>query len=287
MTTMAVIGCGLIGGSMALSWKKAGIADKVVAFGHHSATLTKALEMGAADMITNLMPAAVSDADIVVAAVPVQAMEEVFSEMRPFLKKDAVITDVGSTRVSVIEAARRGLKERFDRYAPAHPIAGGELPGVAYASADLFENKTVISTPAAGMDPKVVAFIEESWRQAGARVEVMTPEEHDEVFASVSHLPHVLAYALVDMIAREPGAQKKLSHAGAGFRDFTRIASSSPVMWRDICLSNRQALSEELARYRKELEALQKNIDEADADALLACFENAVQNRRGLVFPGK
>ena len=187
----------------------------------------------------------------------------------------------------MIAAARKGLGDKFHQYAPAHPIAGGEMPGVDYASADLFDEKVVISTPDEGMDPKVVTFIEEAWRKAGARVQAMSPLQHDLTFASVSHLPHVLAYALVDMIAREENAQEKLKMAGAGFRDFTRIASSSSVMWRDICLSNREALSHELKRYRASLDTLQKYIDESDGKALESVFENAVRNRRGLVFPGK
>lgn len=272
---------------MALSWKRAGIVDEVIAFGHNPATLQKALDKGAADTVTTSMEEAVKDADIVVSAVPVEAMESVFTEMAPFLKSDAVVTDVGSTRQTVIAAARKGLGDKFHQYAPAHPIAGGEMPGVDYASADLFDEKVVISTPDEGMDPKVVTFIEEAWRKAGARVQAMSPLQHDLTFASVSHLPHVLAYALVDMIAREENAQEKLKMAGAGFRDFTRIASSSPVMWRDICLSNREALSHELERYRASLDTLQKYIDESDGKALESVFENAVRNRRGLVFPGK
>ena len=252
---MAVIGCGLIGGSMALSWKRAGIVDEVIAFGHNPATLQKALDKGAADTVTTSMEEAVKDADIVVSAVPVEAMESVFTEMAPFLKSDAVVTDVGSTRQTVIAAARKGLGDKFHQYAPAHPIAGGEMPGVDYASADLFDEKVVISTPDEGMDPKVVTFIEEAWRKAGARVQAMSPLQHDLTFASV--------------------------------RDFTRIASSSPVMWRDICLSNREALSHELKRYRASLDTLQKYIDESDGKALESVFENAVRNRRGLVFPGK
>ena len=150
----------------------------------------------------------------------------------------------------MIAAARKGLGDKFHQYAPAHPIAGGEMPGVDYASADLFDEKVVISTPDEGMDPKVVTFIEEAWRKAGARVQAMSPLQHDLTFASVSHLPHVLAYALVDMI-------------------------------------NREALSHELKRYRASLDTLQKYIDESDGKALESVFENAVRNRRGLVFPGK
>lgn len=284
---MAVIGCGLIGGSMAMSWKRAGLIDRVIAFGHNPETLRKAIDKGAADEVTTSMEEAVKDADIVVSAVPVEAMESVFAEMAPFLKPDVIVTDVGSTRKTVIAAAKKGLGKMFHRYAPAHPIAGGEMPGVDYARADLFDEKAVISTPTEGMDPDAVEFMENAWTKAGAKVQRMTPEFHDLVFASVSHLPHVLAYVLVDMIAKEENAQAKLGMAGAGFRDFTRIASSSPEMWRDICISNREAISGELRRYRAELEEMQKLIDSSDAKGIEKVFENAMRNRRGLVFPGK
>lgn len=285
MKKMAVIGCGLIGGSMALAWKEAGIVDEVIACGPHESTLKIAKEKGVADNTTTSVTEAVQDADIVVVAVPVLAMEEVFTEVSKALKPGAIVTDVGSTRKTVIAAARKGLKEKFSQYAPGHPIAGGELPGVAHADGDLFKEKVVISTPDDGMKPEVVEFIEEAWKKAGAKIKVMTPQVHDEIFASVSHLPHVLAYALVDMIAKESSAQEKLTMAGAGFRDFTRIAASSPVMWRDICLTNREAISKELRRYRHELEELQAAIDNSDGEKLEACFENAMKNRRGLVFP--
>lgn len=281
---MAVIGFGLIGGSMALSWKQAGLVDEVIACGHREESLKLAQKMGAADWWTTSIPEAVKDADIVVVAVPVQAMEKVFTDVADYLKPSAVVTDVGSTRMTVIEAARKGLKNKFCQYAPGHPIAGGELPGVAYADKDLFNDKWVISTPTPEMDPEKVKFIEEGWAKAGAKIKVMSPETHDEIFASVSHLPHILAYALVDMITKEGKAKEKLGMAGAGFRDFTRIAASSPAMWRDICLSNRAAISQELQRYRRELAELQEAVDNSDAQKLEACFENAMRNRRGLVF---
>ena len=284
---MAVLGCGLIGGSVALSWKRAGLVDKVVASDLSEENLNKALKLGVADEVTTSLAEAVKQADIVVVSVPVRAMNSVFKEVGRYLRPGAVVTDVGSTRMSVISDAREGLGEKFDQYSPAHPIAGGEMPGVEYASGSLFDEKIVISTPAEGMDPKVVSFIEDCWTKAGAKIQTMKPEEHDAIFASVSHLPHVLAYALVDMIAKESNARAKLKMAGAGFRDFTRIASSSPVMWRDICLCNREAVSRELRRYREELARLQDLIDRADGPGIEAVFENAMRNRRGLVFPGK
>ncbi len=284
MKVLAVIGCGLIGGSMALAWKKAGLVERVVACDLNEDNLRDALELGAADAVTASVAEAVKDADVISVAVPVLAMEGVFRAVAASMKPDAMITDVGSTRLAVLEMARRGLGDKFSRYAPYHPIAGGELPGVRYAQADLFNRKAVIGTPTDGMDPEVVAVLGKAWEAAGASVSSMTPELHDEVFASVSHLPHVLAFALVDMIAKEENAAVKLGMAGAGFRDFTRIASSSPVMWRDICMTNGPAIAEELRRYRRSLDALQEAIDKADAASLEACFENAMKNRRGLNF---
>lgn len=284
MKVLAVIGCGLIGGSMALAWKKAGLVERVVACDLNEENLRDALELGAADAVTTSVADAVGDADVIAVAVPVLAMEGVFRAVAASMKPQAMITDVGSTRLAVLEMARRGLGDKFSRYAPYHPIAGGELPGVRYAQADLFNRKAVIGTPTGGMDPEVVQVLGKAWEAVGASVSSMTPELHDEVFASVSHLPHVLAFALVDMIAKEGNAAIKLGMAGAGFRDFTRIASSSPVMWRDICLTNGPAIAEELRRYRRSLDALQEAIDKADAVSLEACFENAMKNRRGLNF---
>lgn len=284
MKVLAVIGCGLIGGSMALAWKKAGLVERVVACDLNEENLRDALELGAADAVTTSVAEAVGDADVIAVAVPVLAMEGVFRAVAASMKPQAMITDVGSTRLAVLEMARRGLGDKFSRYAPYHPIAGGELPGVRYAQADLFNRKAVIGTPADGMDPEVVQVLGKAWEAVGASVSSMTPELHDEVFASVSHLPHVLAFALVDMIAKEGNAAIKLGMAGAGFRDFTRIASSSPVMWRDICLTNGPAIAEELRRYRRSLDSLQEAIDKADAASLEACFENAMKNRRGLNF---
>lgn len=287
MTTMTVIGCGLIGGSMALSWKKAGIVDHVIAYGLNPERLEKTKKLGVADEVTTDIEEAVKKGDIVVVSVPVLAMPQIFEEVGKYLRPDALVTDVGSTRTFVIRAALKGLGDKFRRYAPGHPIAGGELPGVEQATDDLFDKKIVISTPTEHMDKAVVEKLENWWRKVGSVVQRMTPELHDEVFASVSHLPHVLAYGLVDMITKEAQPDAKLKMAGAGFRDFTRIAASSPVMWRDICLTNKEAISKELSRYRKELERLQEYIDAGDGKAIEACFENAMRNRRGLVFPGK
>ena len=163
------------------------------------------------------------------------------------LKTSAVVTDVGSTKCSVIDDARTALGAAFPRFVPAHPIAGGERPGVEHAAADLFRNRLVITTPIPATDASATALVEELWRKVGARLERLSPEQHDKVFAAVSHLPHLLAFALVEMIARGPDAETRFSHAGAGFRDFTRIAASSPDMWRDVCLANRGPLAKNCA----------------------------------------
>ncbi len=286
MAVMSIIGCGLIGGSMALSWRRAGLVNRVVGYDHRQSNIDAAIELKVVDEGFTTIGEAVKDADIIVVSVPVLAMEEVFAEVARNMRPDAIVTDVGSTRQTVIAMARRGLGDKFRRYGPGHPIAGGEMPGVRYASADLFDDKKIISTPTEDMDPEVVRFMEDGWTKAGGIVQSMSPEEHDGIFAAVSHLPHVLAYALVDMIARSSNADEKLHMAGAGFRDFTRIASSSPVMWRDICLTNREALSKELRTYRQELAMLQEAIDNGEADKMEKCFENAMKNRRGLVFAG-
>ncbi len=286
MTTLAIIGCGLIGGSMALSWKKAGLVDTVVGYDHHEHNLKDGLEIQALDKTAATIAEATAQADIIVVSVPVRAMNEVFREIGQNLKEGAIVTDVGSTRETVIAMARKGLGDKFKQYAPGHPIAGGEMPGIRHATGDLFYGKKLISTPTRDMNPRVVDKIEDLWAKSGALVQKMTPKQHDQIFAAVSHLPHVLAYALVDMIAREENAQSKLTMAGAGFKDFTRIAASSPVMWRDICLTNQKAISEELRNYRQRLEELQAAIDSKDAEQIEHIFENAMRNRRGLVFSG-
>lgn len=285
MKVMTLIGCGLIGGSFALASKKAGVFQRVIACDRNPESLQKALALGVADSISDNVTEAVREADCIVVATPVLAMGSVFSAVRQGMRKDAVVTDVGSTRMAVRSAAESGLGEYIGRYAPCHPIAGGEMPGVEYAKGDLFTGKAVISTPSEGADADAVEFAENAWRAVGGNVQRMTAELHDEVFASVSHLPHLLSYALVDMIANEDLAKIKFSLAGAGFRDFTRIASSSPEMWRDICITNQAALSRELKLYRKHLEELQAALDQKDAKALEACFDNASRHRRSLVFP--
>jgi len=284
---LALIGVGLIGGSLAAALRAAGAADAVVGFDSDASALQAGRQAGILTDTANSAADAARGADLVVIATPVGAMRATFAEIAPALARDAIVTDVGSTKASVLADARATLGRSFTRFVPAHPIAGGERPGVQHADGALFRDRHLITTPVADTDAVVLARVEALWRVAGAHVQRMSADEHDRVFAAVSHLPHVLAFALVDMIARSPRADACLALAGAGFRDFTRIAASSPRMWRDICIANRVALSAELHGYRAQLEQLQKAIDAGDGDALQACFEAAAAARRTVDPTGK
>jgi prephenate dehydrogenase len=281
---LALIGVGMIGGSAALAWRAAGQVTHVTGYDLDSAALGRARELGVIDAAAADIAGAVASADIVLLAVPVGAMRAVFEALAPCLPTYAVVTDVGSTKSDVISAARAALNANssfsFRRFVPAHPIAGRERPGVEAADPNLFRGRFVITTPAADTHPDALAAVEALWAAAGARVERMDAPEHDRIFAAVSHLPHLLAYALVAQIAGQPDGERKLGFAGGGFRDFTRIAASSPVMWRDIALANRVALGEQLRGYRAQLDALQAAVDAGDAAALQKVFELASRTRR-------
>ncbi|MCX8005025.1 MAG: prephenate dehydrogenase/arogenate dehydrogenase family protein [Burkholderiaceae bacterium] len=278
---LGLIGVGLIGGSAAAAWRAGGIAQ-VIGYDRDTQALNRARARGLIDAVAASAAEAARAADLVLLAVPVLAVPEVLREIAPALPAQALVTDVGSTKVSVIEAARAALGAAFARFVPAHPIAGRELPGVEHADPQLFAGKLVIVTPLAETDPAACARIERLWAQTGARVVPMEPQEHDRVFAAVSHLPHLLAFALVAAIAAEPDGARKFGFAGAGFRDFTRIAASSPEMWRDICIANRSALGAELRRYRALLDHLQAAVDGADAPLLERTFAAAAAARRRL-----
>jgi prephenate dehydrogenase len=281
---LALIGVGLIGGSAALAWRATGAIDRVSGYDLDADALERGRARGVLDVAADSIAQAVADADLVLVAVPVLAMAPVFEEIARHAPPQAVVTDVGSTKGSVIEAARAalGATGRFplDRFVPGHPIAGRELPGVQYADAGLFRARLVITTPLAETHADAVARVESLWQGAGARLARMDALEHDRIFAAVSHLPHLLAFALVASIAAEADGERKLQFAGAGFRDFTRIAASSPVMWRDVCLANRVALAADLQRYRGLLERLQQAIETGDAAALERTFTVASEARR-------
>lgn len=280
---LALIGVGLIGGSAAAAFRAAGAlgdGGEVIGVDADPRASAEGVRLGVLDRAAGSIAQAVQGADLVLLAVPVGAMRAVLIEVAPHVAPHAVVTDVGSTKRSVIEAARATLGAALPRFVPAHPIAGGELPGVAQADAGLFRGKRLITTATADTDVTALAQVEALWAATGADVIRMDADEHDRIFAAVSHLPHLLSFALVAQIAGEHDGARKLGFAGGGFRDFTRIAASSPVMWRDIALANRAALSTELAGYRAMLDSLQQAIDAADGAQLAQVFELASRTRR-------
>jgi prephenate dehydrogenase len=269
---LAVIGVGLIGGSAALALKRAGSVERVVGIGRGRANLERALELGVVDEIAADAASGVEGADAVVVAVPVGQFDGVLRAIAPGLDADVLVTDGGSTKQDVIAVARPALGGHWPRFVPAHPIAGAEHSGVDAARADLYDGRNVVLTPVPETAPDAVDRAESLWKQCGARVARMSAAEHDGVFAAVSHLPHVLAYALVAMIAERADAERLFAFAAGGFRDFTRIASSSPEMWRDIALANRDALLGEIDRYGAALASVRELVAAADGEALERLF---------------
>ncbi|TMI45432.1 MAG: prephenate dehydrogenase/arogenate dehydrogenase family protein, partial [Betaproteobacteria bacterium] len=263
---LAVIGVGLIGGSFALALKQAKVASHVVGVGRNPANLKLALDRGAIDSIAPDPAAAARGADLVLLATPVSHYPKILSSMS--LHSTLVVTDAGSTKRDVIVAARSALREKIAQFVPGHPIAGAENSGVAAATPELFRNRRVVLTPLPENPAAAVSKVERAWESCGARIAKMNPDEHDGVLAAVSHLPHVLAFALVHDIAARENAAQLFSYAAGGFRDFTRIASSHPEMWRDICIANRDRLLEEIDRYSKNLGSIRSIVEAADAAAL-------------------
>lgn len=272
---LAVFGVGLIGGSFALALRRAGAVAQVVGVGRSQANLARAVELGVIDAIATDAAEALAGADLVLVAVPVQQTERVLRQIADHIEPGAAVTDGGSTKRDVIAAARNALGARLLQFVPAHPIAGAELSGVEAATADLYRGRTVVITPIAESLDEARACVMQAWLACGARLVEMTAERHDAVLAAVSHLPHALAFALVDMIADRADGAELFSFAGAGFRDFTRIAGSSPEMWRDICLANRDLVLAEVSAYRERLAILEQYLERADGPALERMFEAA------------
>ncbi|MDH4094896.1 MAG: prephenate dehydrogenase/arogenate dehydrogenase family protein [Betaproteobacteria bacterium] len=268
---VAVLGVGLIGGSFALALKAARLAGHVVGIGRGAANLRLALEQGVIDSIG----ADAAGADLVLLAAPVAQYPALFAALAPVLKPGALVTDAGSTKRDVIGAARAALGDKLAQFVPAHPIAGAERSGAAASSAELFRGRRVVLTPLAENPAGAVQAIEEVWQACGARVTRMQAAEHDAVLAAVSHLPHLLAYALVHEVAARENSAQLFGFAAGGFRDFTRIASSHPEMWRDICVANRDRLLEELDRYAEKLQALRPLVAAGDGAALEKLFAEA------------
>lgn len=276
---LAVIGVGLIGGSLALALKRAGAVQEVIGCGRGEANLNKAVELGIIDRYVTDPAQAVEGADMVLLAVPLGGMRGVFESIRDSLAPDAVVTDAGSAKTCVVEDAKAVFGQPPPFLVPGHPIAGTEKSGASAALADLFVGRRVILTPLPETAADAKARVRRMWETAGAVVEEMDVRHHDEVLAATSHLPHVLAFALVDALGRMGDSEEIFHYAAGGFRDFTRIASSDPIMWRDICLANRDALLGVLRNYQSELDAVADAIARADGRELQALFQRAKSAR--------
>ena len=276
---IVIFGVGLIGGSFALALRRAGVVSEVVGFGRGAATLEQARQLGILDRIGDDVAREVHDADLVLLATPVAQMADIFARIAPHLGAQTLVTDGGSTKSDVVAAAHANLGARIEQFIPAHPIAGAEKSGAAAAQADLFQGKRVVLTPLPENSKVAVARVRSAWEWCGANVSELTARQHDEVFAAVSHLPHLLSFALVHDLAQRDNRDQLLAFAASGFRDFTRIAASSPEMWRDICLANREALMRELQQYAAELHVLHQALENNDAAKLEEIFSLAREVR--------
>jgi prephenate dehydrogenase len=265
---LVVVGVGLIGGSFALALRRAGCVQRVVGVGRDERNLRKALELGVIDEIATEPGTALRAADFVFIATPVRQTQSVMAAIEPHLSVHATVTDAGSTKQDVVAAARAVFRQKIGQFVPGHPIAGREQSGVTAADVDLYCDRNIVLTPLPENSREVIESVRAAWLACGARVVDMEAAAHDGIFAAVSHLPHMLAYALVDEIAHRENAAQLLSYAAGGFRDFTRIAGSSPEMWRDIALNNREALLSEIDRYQEKLASLRAMIEDSDSAAI-------------------
>lgn len=280
---LAVIGVGLIGGSLARALRQAGKVEHIVGCGRGRENLERALELGVIDEFTHDISEAVQGADIVFVAVPLGAMRAVFERMCGHLGENTIVTDGGSAKDSVITDFQAACPGHVDRFVAGHPIAGTERNGVEASFAELYHNRRVILTPGAETAKDALERVSAMWQACGAEVVIMDVERHDRVLAATSHLPHMLAFGLVDALARLDEHDDIFRFAAGGFRDFTRIASSNPVMWRDICIANHEALAGVMVKFAEEMRDLASTIEKGDAEHLLAVFERAKAARDAYV----
>ena len=265
---LGLIGCGLMGGSFALAAKRAGLVRRVVGYSKSPSTTERARQLGVIDVEAPSALQAVSGSDLVLLAVPVAATETTFKSIRHLLTPEMLVVDVGSTKRDVVDAARRALKGAVGNFVPCHPITGREVSGVENADVELYKGKPVILTPIERTLTKKIDQAEAMWQALGCRVSRMSPESHDAAFAAVSHLPHLIAFALMMSIAGQPRGKEYLSLAGPGFRDFSRIAASDPHMWRDVLIANREELAEQMRHFQQALAQFEQLIAAGQADAL-------------------
>ncbi len=276
---LCLIGVGLIGGSLLRGLRRAAVVDEIVGCGRNRDSLETALKLGVIDRIEQDPAKAVVNADVVVLAVPLGAMQSIFAAIAPALSADVVLTDVGSAKASVVEAAKKVFTPLPAGFVPGHPIAGTEKSGVQASFAELFDGRRVILTPTSKSSTAAIKCVRAMWQACGAQVMEMDISHHDEVLAATSHLPHMLAYSLVDMLARRDDSQEIFDYAAGGFRDFTRIASSDPSMWHDIAVSNQDALATLLDQFSHDLQKLAEAVREGDSDYLKNLFTHAKQAR--------
>jgi prephenate dehydrogenase len=276
---LGLIGCGLMGGSFALALKRAGLVKRVVGYSKSPSTTERARQMGVIDVEAPSALLAVSGADIVLLAVPVSATEATFKAIRHLVGPNTLIMDVGSTKRDVVDAARRVLRDHVGAFVPCHPITGKELSGVEHADPDLYTGKQVILTPIERTFTVQLQKASDVWTALGSHVVKMSPQAHDAAYAAVSHLPHLIAFALINSIAGQDHGKDYMSLAGPGFRDFTRIAASDPKMWRDILIANREELLEQSRIFQQTLQSLEQLISSSSGDVLEVLIEHASETR--------
>ncbi len=276
---LALIGCGLMGGSFALALRNAGLVAKVAGFSASEGTRQKALKLGVIDIACASAAEAAQGADLVLVAVPVRATEDTLRAIDAVLSDNALVMDVGSTKGDVVAAARSALQQHLPNFVPAHPIAGKEVAGIEHADGSLYRGCQVVLTPQPENPTQRVLLAHQVWQALGSRVLELSPEAHDASFAAVSHLPHLAAFALVNAVARQPHGEQHLAMAGPGFRDFSRIAASDPSVWRDILLANRDEVLHQSALMREALHELEQAMQDGDIERLQALITEASQTR--------
>jgi prephenate dehydrogenase len=276
---LGLIGCGLMGGSFALALKRAGLVKRVVGYSKSPSTTAQARQLGVIDIEAPSALLAVAGADIVLLAVPVAATEATFKSIKHLITPNTLVMDVGSTKRDVVDAARRALREQVGSFVPAHPITGKEVSGVEHADADLYTGRHIILTPIERTLPDQVRRATEVWTALQCHVLTMTPESHDAAFAAVSHLPHLIAFAMMNSMLTQPQGEEYLKLAGPGFRDFTRIAASDPRMWRDVLLANKEEVLAQSQAFRRTLQAMEHMIENQNGDALEGLISQASDAR--------
>lgn len=279
LNKLVIFGVGLIGGSVALALKQQNPTIQITGVGRNAAHLQTAIDLNIIDAMSENLADTLADADMIMIATPVAQTPAILESIKPHLNHQTVITDAGSTKTDVLTAAKHILGNQFKQFVGGHPIAGAEKSGATAAFASLYQDKNVVLTPTDETDPNALSAVENLWKSCGAKLCTMRAADHDEVFAMVSHLPHILAFALVNDIANHPNAEQLLRFAASGFRDFSRIAGSHPEMWRDISLANKDALLASITQYQSTLEEIKTLIANSDGPALEARFKAASQVR--------